>query len=179
MTQSVLFAEPESDIAPVLLGAVVGFGGKKDSARASAITQRMFEAAALGRGYQIATNIECGEEFDVIVRMPTCRPVVVQIKAGAPDRRNPGCYTVRNCTRRGTYSPTAYDVLAVFLADRNQWVFYTRAELGNRSGTTYTAPDSRKMTRKKRSKRYGETVADRAPDNWELLDQVAESLPAA
>jgi hypothetical protein len=174
MTQPVLFATPDSDMAPVTEGAVVASALKKDSSRKSAIVQRLFEIAALERGYELSVNIECGKDFDVIIRLPGGRPVVIQVKAACWDVR--GFYKISNSSRvTGIYSSSAYDVLAVYLQDRKQWLFYFRAELGNRTSTTYTPRDLRQRPRRSFSGSHGEVVADRDPDNWSLIDQVAAS----
>lgn len=175
MTQSVLFATPDSDIAPVTEDAAVDCAPKRDDWRKGAIVERLFEIAALERGYEISVNIGGGKDFDYIVRFPGQRPVVVQIKTGWfwPLKN---CYQIYNRASSGLYSINAYDVLAVFLADRNQWLFYSRAELGNRTLTTYMPRELRERARKSFTASHGESVADREPNNWSLLDEVAASL---
>ena len=166
---------PDSDLAPVAQDAVVELAPKKDLVRKGAIVERLFEIAALERGYEISVNIGGGKDFDYIIRFPGQRPIVVQIKTGWFHVLN-NAYHVRNRSTAGLYSQSAYDVLAVFLPDRNQWLFYSRAELGNRMLTSYTPRELRQQARKSFTSGHGESVADREPDNWSLLNEVAESL---
>lgn len=180
MTQPALFAVEDGNHSPVTEGATVEQPAKRDDARKGAIVERLFEIAALERGYEIAVNIGGGKDFDYIIRAPGKRPLVVQIKTAcfAPARRGicGDYYQIRNSSKGGVYSALAYDVLGAYLPDRNQWLFYSRRELGNRGKTTYTPRDLRKARRRSYYGSHGETTADRDPDNWELLDDVAESL---
>jgi hypothetical protein len=175
MTQPILFAVEDGEHALVTEGAAIELPVRQDNTRRGAIVERLFEIAALERGYEIAANIGGGKDFDYIVRLPKGRPVVVQIKTGT-FRVHKCCYDITNKTPAGTYSASAYDVLAVYLPDRSQWVFYSRRELGSRGRTTYTPRETRIISRKSRYGAYGETIADRDPDNWELLHNIAESL---
>jgi hypothetical protein len=145
---------------------------KRNDGVKGAIVERLFEIAALERGYEISVNIGGGKDFDYIVRLPGGRPVVVQIKTGCWADKNCS-YEIKNYSKAGIYAFGAYDVLAVYLPDRRQWLFYLRTELGNRSRTSYTPPEIRRRLRKSFTRAYGESVTDRDPDNWELLDQVA------
>jgi len=136
------------------------------------IVERRFEIEALERGYEVATHSGGGKDFDYIVRLPGGRPVVVQVKTAVWDEKL-GRYKIENSSKGKLYSADAYDVLAVYLPDRKQWLLYARAELGNRLTTTYTPPDLRRQLRKSRYGAHGEMVADREPDNWDLLYQIA------
>jgi hypothetical protein len=136
------------------------------------IVERRFEIEALERGYEVAMHSGGGKDFDYIVRLPGGRPVVVQVKTGVWDEAR-GRYQIDNHSNSKIYSANAYDVLAVYLPDRKQWLLYTRAELGNRLKTSYTPPELRRRLRKTYCGIHGETIADRDPNNWELLDQVA------
>jgi hypothetical protein len=57
--------------------------------------------------------------------------------------------------------------------DRDQWLVYSRAELGNRTNTSYVPPELRRIARKSSTGTHGGAIADRQPDNWELFDQLA------
>ena len=174
MTQPVLFAVEDGEHSPVTEGAAIEQQAKLDGPRKGAIVERLFEIAALERGYEIAVNIGGGKDFDYIIRLPGKRPIVVQIKTGSW-HVDYGYYGIKNATTSGIYSALAYDVLAVYLADRNQWIFYSRRELGNRCKTSYKPREMRTLPRRSCHGRHGETTADRDPDNWELLDDVAQS----
>ena len=177
MTQPILFAVEDGEHSPVTEDAAIEHPSKKDLTRKGAIVERLFEIAALERGYEVAANIGGGKDFDYIIKAPEGRPIVVQIKTGwvHPVR---GHYDIHNGTNSGIYSLSAYDVLAVYLPDRKQWLFFSRRELGSRCKTSYTPREARSQTRKSRNGAHGETVADRDPDNWELLDALAESPTA-
>lgn len=58
------------------------------------------------------------------------------------------------------YAAGDFDVLAAYLPDRNQFVFWSFKDIRNRQGVRYS-PDRH-----------------RQPGNWNLLDEVAESLTA-
>ena len=166
MTQPALFALTDGEHSEVTEGAAPTSFDISRPVR-GAITERLFEAAALSRGWEVASNIGGGKDFDHIVRKPTLRPIVVQIKLASWDEKN-NSYKIHNATASGLYSAHAYDVMAAYLEDLNKWVFYSRPELGNRISTTYTPPQSRKNATKK-------SAPDaRDPDNWELLDQFAD-----
>ena len=104
------------------------------------------------------------------------RPMFVQVKhAFLTTGRNYGAgkfYDICNAKNGAVYSSTAYDVLAVYLWDRREWVLYSRAELGGRHGTTFTPPELRLRAVR------GSGCDARDPNNWHLLDEVAESLTA-
>lgn len=163
MTQSIL-ALPDSDIAPVTEGAA-GRVALNNCERGD-ISEEMFDVEARRRGWLVASGRGKGRDFDSIVKRPSLiRPVSVQTKLAHwyEDKQS---YLVR-CATAQTYSATAFDVLAVHLADRNQFVFFLRSELGNRVGFRYQPLEFRK----KRQCRGA--VINRDPNNWELLDQVA------
>ena len=177
MTQPILFAMEDGEHSLVTEGAVSDAPPKKDSVRKGAIVERLFEIAALERGYEIAVNIGGGKDFDYIIRLPGKRPIVVQIKTGSL-HANYGFYQIKNVTNSGVYSELAYDVLAVYLPDRSQWLFYSRRELGDRCKTSYKPREMRSLPRRSCHGRHGETVADRDPDNWSLLDELSEPSTA-
>ena len=165
MTQPALFALTDGEHSEVTEGGVLTAFDINRTVR-GAITERLFEAAALSRGWEVASNIGGGKDFDHIIRKPALRPIVVQIKLASWEAKN-NSYKIHNATTSGIYSAHAYDVMAAYLEDLNKWVFYSRPELGNRISTTYTPPQSRKIATRKSAPNA------RAPNNWELLDQVA------
>jgi hypothetical protein len=137
------------------------------------IVERRFEVEVMERGYEVAAHSGGGKDFDYIVRLPKYRPIVVQVKTGVWCSKL-GRYQIENHSNGKIYSPHAYDVLAVYLPDRKQWLFYLRAELGNRRKTTYTPPELRQRARRSNSPfGHGELMSDRNPENWDLLHQVA------
>jgi hypothetical protein len=137
------------------------------------IVERRFEIEVMERGYEVAAHSGGGKDFDYIVRLPRHRPIVVQVKTGVWCTKL-GRYQIENHSNGKIYSAHAYDILAVYLPDRKQWLFYLRAELGNRRKTTYTPPELRQRARRSNSPfGHGELMSDRSPENWDLLYQVA------
>lgn len=139
------------------------------------ISELAFEMEAQKRGWIVASARGKSKDFDAIIKRPhLIRPVSVQVKlanwapGGGGSRPGTPCRYGFHCGRlSGPYSVTAFDVLAVHLGDMNKWVFYTRAELGNRRRSSYLPPELRRQAVK-------QSAPDaRDPDNWELLDQVA------
>jgi hypothetical protein len=183
MTQALLLAMPDSDIAPVTEDAAI------EQPPDEAAQNRREKQAELNKRFKIAELLfllkvtELGYEvkwmqgnckdYDVILERTGMRPIFVQVKYSVWKTSNK-CYNIYNCTsgRNKAYSATAYDVLAVYLWDRNEWVLYTRDELGNRIGTSYTPPELRRAAVRSNA------PDARDPNNWHLLDEVAESLTA-
>ena len=149
---------------------------KRDDVRTGTIVERIFEAEALSRGYEVAANTGGARDFDYIVRKPGHRPVVVQVKAAYWNAHCRG-YGIRNVSQRGKlYAAHAYDVLASYLKEKGQWLFYARSEWGDRKRTTYRPPEMRRRPRHTKCGKRGKVMPDRNPDNWELLDKVAQSF---
>ena len=138
------------------------------------VSEAAFALQAVIRGWDV---IDAGgaPDLDRIIKRPYTRPIAVQIKRAYYDA--PRSLYIVNCSRtrrangdRVPYSATAFDVLAAHLPDIDKWVFYTRPELGNRQKATYILPGNRK------NKTSYAACAPRDPENWSLLDDVAESL---
>lgn len=164
-------ATPDSETAPVTAGAAIDTESSDYKGR---VSEAAFAYQAVLRGWEV---IDTGgaPDYDRVIKRPHTRALLVQVKRAYRDEAR-SLYVV-NCSRsrrdssgRSQYSTTAFDVLAVHLADIDQWVFYTRAELGNRSTTTFILPHERK------NKTSVIACAARDPNNWELLDDVAASL---
>jgi len=173
MTQPLLLAMPDSDIAPVTEGAAIT--RSIGATQKGTISEKLFEVYALRRGWQVATNSGGGNDFDHAVKRPERpRAVIIQTRLaqlflvqGRPKYHMQFTKTDGSC-----YSPTAFDVFAVHLPDTDDFIFFTRAEAGNRKATTYTRREH--MSRAPMSS----AMAFRDPNNWHLLDEVAESLTA-
>jgi hypothetical protein len=171
VTQPALFALTDGEHSAVTEGGAAAL--QIDSGPKGAIVEKRFEIAALERGYEVAVNIGGGRDFDHIIRKPPGRPLVIQEKTGIWNPRH-SAYKIYNTGRNSKpYSQHAYDVLAAYLPDRKQWLFYTRSEFANRGSTNYQPQEFRKVARMVSRGVHGELMADRNPDNWELLDQVA------
>ncbi len=168
MTQPALFAVEDGEHSAVTQGASVDLESNDYKGK---VSEAAFAYQAVLRGWDV---IDAGgaADYDRIVKRPYTRAILVQVKRAYRDQERT-LYVV-NCSRsrkgasgRQQYSTTAFDILAVHLADINQWVFYTRAEIGNRVRACYILPEERK------NKTSVNAMAPRNPNNWELLDQVA------
>ena len=136
------------------------------------ISEALFEIEAQRRGWLVASGRGKGRDFDSIIKRPSLiRPISVQVKMANWNATPRGHfrYTVK-CSGSGPYSSTAFDVLAVHLPDSDRWVFYKREEIGNRIGIVYLPPEFRKKAVRR------DAITSRDPDNWELLDEVAQSF---
>ncbi len=168
MTQ-VLFAIEDGEHSAVAEGGISELSAK----RKGKISEAAFALQAIIRGWDVVNPNGDPDDYDTILKRPHTRPILVQVKRSMryPDDN---CYRINasrsggsDSKRRILYSYTAFDVLAAHLADVDRWVFYTRAELGDRTQTTYKLPAERRQVVSKRA------PDARDPDNWELLDQVA------
>jgi hypothetical protein len=167
MTQPLLLAMPDSDIAPVTDQAMFNLC----SCEMGDISEDSFDLEARKRGWLVASGRGKGRDFDSIIKRPhLIRPVSIQTKLAHLDK-NRGSYRVK-CSTKSSYTETAFDVLAVHLADCSQFVFFLRSELGDRGGFRYMPINLRKR------KEWVSAVSYRQPGNWNLLDEVAESLTA-
>lgn len=170
MTQSVLFATPDSDITPVTEGAAVELLCTPTHVKGR-ISEMAFMLEATLRGWDVCAPAAGVDDYDFIVKRKSLRPVVVQVKRSTRlILKNSHMYSIRAANPKRLYSEEAFDVLANHLPDVDMWVFFTRAELGDRKKTTYTLPKDRKQATK------CSAPAAREPDNWSLLDDVAQSL---
>ena len=179
MTQPVLFAVEDGERSPVTVGATVQHpqnmdaldrvGKAAERRKRSQIAEVLFLKKAIEIGYAVKWMQGDCKNYDIILERPGMRPMFVQVKStGTQAGRSD--YFIRNSTEGVVYDAVAYDVLAVHLYDRNEWVLYTRSELGNRTSTSYMPAEFRQYTARSRA------CDARAPDNWSLLDDVAESL---
>lgn len=124
----------------------------------------------ISMGYQCTRIGGVNRGFDVIAWRKGVRPFTVQVKWVSRPKHGLG-YGIPNNNGGGKpYSMDAYDVLAVYLADRNDWVLFTRRELGSFTRTTWVPHEVRRRRRKSSA-----SVADRTANNWEVLDEMKEA----
>jgi hypothetical protein len=179
MTQPVLFAVEDGEHSLVTVGATVQHPQNTDALnhvakaaerrKRSQIAEVLFLKKAIEIGYAVKWMQGDCKNYDIILERPSMRPMFVQVKsAGTQAGRSD--YVIRNSSENVVYDAVAYDVLAVHLYDRNEWVLYTRSELGNRTATSYLPAEFRQYAARSRA------CDARTPDNWSLLDDVAESL---
>lgn len=173
MTQAVLFATPDSNIASVTDDGMIVY---PDAAERSAKAAEQLSRADIAefrcaeqltmRGYSCTVLGGRFKGFDIIADRHDIRPQHVQVKHGFLDNNR---YMIKNRPGNGpVYSPTAYDILVYYMWDRDQWLVYGRAEFGDMGGISYVPPDLRKTARYRRP-----GPDDRNVNNWEHFDQLA------
>jgi hypothetical protein len=154
VTQAI-FAITDGIHAPITGSAV-----ELSACRKGEIAETLFIAGAMVHDWEIFTPFGHAQTADVILTQDGVRPVAVQVKTATLDR---GAYHVS--VKRATagrnsrpYQAHDFDVLAAYLPDRNQFVFWTFDDIRSRVSVRY------------------DPNRHRQPGNWELLDEVAESL---
>ncbi len=153
MTQA-LFAIQDGIHAPVTGSAILS------ACRKGEIAETLFIAGAMVQDWEIFTPFGHAQTADVILTRDGVRPLAVQVKTATLDR---GAYhvSVKRATggqKARPYEIHDFDVLAAYLPDRNQFVFWTFEDIRGRISVRY------------------DPNRHRQPGNWELLDDVAKSL---
>jgi hypothetical protein len=128
--------------------------------RKGEISEQLFAVAAMVRDFEIFAPRGHSQTADFCIIKSGQSPLMVQVKTAYFDTAR-GEYAVN--VARGRSSNTAYrqgdfDILAAYLPERNEFVFWTLEDLKGRKKVRYSPERHRK------------------PSNWELLDDVAESL---
>jgi hypothetical protein len=157
MTQPLLLAVPDSDIAPVTQYAVIELSDSRKGDLAEAI----LIAGCIRRGYEVFKAFGNDHSSDYVLIRDNAR-VMTQVKTATLDER--GDYTISTKRGRGLtarpYGRGDFDVLVAYLPDRDALVFWTFDEICGRQNVRYNP------------------ARHRQPSNWETLNQVAESLTA-
>ena len=151
---STLFALENGIHAPITGGAVLS------ACRKGEISETLFIAGAMVHDWEIFTPFGHAQTADVMLTRANVRPIAIQVKTATIDR---GAYhvSVKRATggqKARPYQVHDFDVLAAYLPDRNQFVFWTFDDISNRVSVRYDPNKHRK------------------PGNWDLLNDVAESL---
>ncbi len=151
---STLFALEEGISAPITGGATLS------ACRKGEISETLFIAGAMVHDWEIFTPFGHAQTTDVMLTRSGVRPIGVQVKTATLDR---GAYhvSVKRATggqKARPYEIHDFDVLAAYLPDLNQFVFWTFDDISNRVSVRYDPNKHRK------------------PGNWDLLNDVAVSL---
>lgn len=193
MTQPLLFAATDGDHSTVTEGGIIV------PADAAEVRHQKAEEMIRGdiaeyrcaieltlRGYSCTVVGGNCKGYDIIADRDDIRPQFVQVKHGfLIDEPTQQRYRIRNSTHAGqghrVYSANAYDILAFYMWDRDEWLIYGRAEIGCRTSASYVPPNLRRRPGRSIGP-HGDSMSDRHPNNWELFDQLAaansqESLP--
>jgi hypothetical protein len=128
--------------------------------RKGELAETLFIAGAMVHDWEIFTPFGHAQTADVLLTRDGVRPIAVQVKTGTLDR---GAYHVSVKRASGgqkarPYLTHDFDVLAAYLPDRNQFVFWTFDDIRSRISVRY------------------DPTRHRQPGNWDLLDDVAQSL---
>jgi hypothetical protein len=165
VTQPILSALEDREHCPVTDGAA-GEAPPLSATDKGDISEIAFELEARRRGWTVCTPRGNTRGFDCIVLRPQSIPVLVQIKAGTwiPEK---AIYQFNNNMRGQIYLATAYDIMAVHLVREDQWLFFSRAEMGNRLYGQYAMSGSNSFVGRKYS-----SLCDAPIGNWERIDEV-------
>lgn len=126
---------------------------------AGSFSEAVFACEAIKRGWYVyTTNIGHNEPADAIIFRPPGRPITIQIKTASlrKDRKNAyNLRTGRGCNHhKYPYRKGDFDVMAAWLPDKEEFVFFPFDDLRGRLQVTYC------------------TGCLRQPGNWEVLDDV-------
>ncbi len=136
---------------------------RKDHAswRKGEIAETLFMAGAMVNDWDVFVPLGHAHATDVCISKPWTPSIKVQVKtAWREELRNGYRYRIpltksNGGGRRQIYGHGDFDVLAGYLPDLNQFVFWAFADISGRQKIDYS-PERH-----------------RSPSNWELLDQVA------
>lgn len=121
----------------------------------------LFCAEAGARGYTIFTPLVGSPKADVCLKMGQGPYIGIQVKRACLNTQYDGRYKVNTCSRSsGRYSKGDFDVLAAYLPDINEFVFWRIEEIAQYGQISYSPKKHR------------------SPGNWSLLDDVSTSLTA-
>jgi hypothetical protein len=150
-----LFSLEDGIHAPISGGAVLS------ACRKGELAETLFIAGAMVHDWEIFNPFGHSQTADVILNRPGVRPITVQVKTARRNSVRPKHHQISCCRTSGApYQPGDFDVLAAYLPDLNQFVLYSMQDLNGRAAMSYNP----------------EADHHRNPGNWELLNDVAESL---
>jgi len=120
----------------------------------SAEVRFIFEADE--RGYKVYVPLGHAHAADMVIFRPRKRPICIQVKTATynPARNNYGVMTSRGKNNKVLYDRGDFQILAAWLPDLKQFVFWRFDEIKKRKKINYTPR------------------LHRQPDNWELLNTV-------
>jgi hypothetical protein len=128
------------------------------SCRKGDMAEMLFAAGAIVHDWEIYMPFGHAQTTDVCLLRPWTTPIKVQVKTAWWDASHQSyAVFVRNGSKQA-YAFGDFDVLAAYLSDINQFVFWAFSDISGRQKIRYSPERHRK------------------PSNWELLDDVAKSL---
>jgi hypothetical protein len=126
-----------------------------NSAQKGNHAELLFCAEAGARGYGIYAPWGGDQKVDVCLSNPKGGYIGVQVKRACLSTTNPGLYKINTASRSsGLYDGNAFDVLAAYLPDRNEFVFWHIEEIRQYGQISYSPKKHRQ------------------PGNWQLLEEL-------
>lgn len=123
-------------------------------------SEAVFASEAVKRGWYVyTTSVGHSEPADAIIFRPPDRPILIQIKTAASrtDRKNAyHIYTGRGWRSKEAYRKGDFDVLAAWIPDKEEFVFWPFADIRGRVKVTYYTTSGLRL------------------GNWEILDEFVE-----
>ena len=115
----------------------------------------IFCAEASQRGWKIYMPMGHAQTIDVMIAKPQAKPISIQIKTATYDKHldRYGVMTSRG-TSKSCYEVGDFDILAAWIPDLKEFVFWRFDEIAERKKISYTPR------------------IHRQPGNWDLLDDL-------
>ena len=120
-----------------------------------AVSELLFCAQAGMRGWSVFTPVGHAHAVDVCLVKPGKRPIGIQVKTARADRGEYHMNCARGKKTKTPYEAGEFDILAAWLPDIEEFVFWTLPDIASRLTIRYSP------------KRH------RQPGNWDLLDTAA------
>lgn len=149
-----LFAMSEGVHVPVSGSAVLSANRKGE------IAETLFIAGAMVHDWEVFTPFGHAQTTDVCIMRPGTKALKVQVKTARRRTDADGYGICSHRERSGVkraYTSGDFDVLAGYLPDVNQFVFWSFEDIAGRVKINYSP------------------IRHRAPGNWQLLDELSES----
>jgi hypothetical protein len=120
------------------------------------LSEAIFAVEGIRRGYTVYTpSVGHSHPADAIIVKPPCRPISVQLKTATVVKNRNRSYSVMVCRGKGSgkvsYQLGDFDILAAWLPDIQQFVFWHFEEIATRKKINYSP------------------LRHRAPGNWEVF----------
>lgn len=122
------------------------------------MAEMLFAAGAIVHDWEIYMPFGHAQTTDVCLLKPRTTPIKVQVKTAWWDASHQSYSVFATKGSKQAYENGDFDVLAAYLSDINQFVFWSFDDISGRLKIRYSPERHRK------------------PSNWELLDDVAKSL---
>lgn len=150
MTQAILAIAQKVPPAPGL--------GKLVGCRRGDLTEALFVAGCIVQGWEAFKAFGHDHTADWIIVRGILR-LAVQVKTATLNHRGDYLVNVKrgNGTTRRPYEAGDFDVLAAYLPDRHEFVFWSFTDIRGRLGLRYSVDRHRR------------------PGNWQLLSEIAKS----